>query len=99
MPSVHKQKRLRLVLVASCTTLLAALEQDKGGLPTKKWRHCGPGKVGCLLFTNKRRLSLVLVAATLLAALEQDKGELPTNRKLRTLWTGQSWLPTVYNVY
>ena len=87
------------MLVASCTTLLAALEQDKGGLPTKKWRHCGPGKVGCLLFTNKRRLSLVLVAATLLAALEQDKGELPTNRKLRTLWTGQSWLPTVYNVY
>ena len=41
----------------------------------------------------------MLVAATLLAALEQDKGELPTNRKLRTLWTGQSWLPTVYNVY
>ena len=42
---------------------------------------------------------LVLVATTLLAALEQDKGELPKNRKFRTLWTRQSRLPTVYNVY
>ena len=38
----------------------------------------------------------MLVATTLLAALEQDKGELPTNRKLKTLWMRQSWLPTVH---
>ena len=62
-----QSKKRRLVLVA--TTLLAALEQDKGELPTKKLEETVDTVP---VWTRQSWLP-----TTLLAALEQDKGELP----------------------